>query len=199
MSKNLVKNVLKHIKLVMKHKWLVFKFSCKLGIPFRGLVHDLSKFSWEEFWESVRYYDGEISPIIMSRKANGYSKAWLHHKGRNKHHDCYWVDLKSPEVAPVIPYKYAVEMICDKLSANITYTGKNWTLSSEYEYWQIEKTKIIINPKIENFLTEVFRQVKDYGIDKTLTKKNIKNLYQKYCIDDKTKYQYIFSGEWKKK
>ncbi len=198
MSKNIIKNTLKHIKLVSKHKWLVFRFSCRLGIPFRGLMHDMSKFSWEELSESVKYYDGKISPIEKSRKINGYSKAWLHHKGRNKHHDWYWVDLTAPEVAPIIPYKYVAEMICDKLSASITYNGKNWTNGSQYDYWQKEKKRIIIHPKIENFLTEVFTQVKDYGIDKTITKQNIKSLYQKYCIQDKTKYQYEFHGEWKK-
>lgn len=196
MSKNILKNAIKHIKLVTKHKWLVFKFSLKVGIPFRGLVHDLSKFSLEEFWESAKYYDGKMSPITMCKRDIGYSRAWLHHKGRNKHHDSYWVDLNAPEVAPIIPYKYMLEMICDKLSASITYNGKKWTNSSEYDYWQIEKTRTIMNPKCEHFLTEVFTQVKDNGIDKTLKKKNIKELYKKYCIDDKTKYKYKFHGEW---
>lgn len=198
MSKNILKNIINHIKLVSKHKWLVFKFSCKLGIPFRGFMHDFSKFSPEEFCESVKYYDGKVSPITRCKQDIGYSKAGLHHIGRNKHHDGYWVDLSAPEVAPVIPYKYMAEMICDKLSACITYDGKDWTTSSEYEYWQIEKTRIIMNPKVEHFLTEVFTQVKENGIDKTITKQNIKSLYKKYCIDDKTEYKYEFHGEWKK-
>ena len=79
-------NIFKHLKLVFKHKWLVFKLSCKIGIPLRGLLHDLSKFSPEEFWESVKYYNGHGSPITSCKKENGYSRAWLHHKGRNKHH-----------------------------------------------------------------------------------------------------------------
>lgn len=198
MSKNILKNMIKHLKLVSKHKWLVFKFSIKLGIPIRGLLHDLSKFSFDEFFESINYYDGKKSPITMCKIENGYSQAWVHHKGRNKHHDSYWVDLNSKQVAPVIPYKYMAEMICDKLSACITYMGKDWTNSSEYDYWQKEKTKIILNPKCENFLTEVFIEVKNNGIEKTITKHNIESLYKKYCIDDKTEYRYEFHGEWKK-
>lgn len=89
-------------------------------------------------------------------------------------------------------------MVCDKLSASITYGGKSWTNSSEYDYWLKEREKIIINPKVNNFLTEVFIQVKNKGINKTLNKKNMKELYKKYCIDDKTKYKYEFHGEWKK-
>ena len=61
-----------------------------------------------------------------------------------------------------------------------------------------EKTRVIVNPKIENFLEAVFAELKDNGIDKTITKKNIKSLYKKYCIDDKTEYVYEFHGEWKK-
>ena len=90
------------------------------------------------------------------------------------------------------------EMICDKLSACITYNGKNWTNSSEYEYWEKEKTRVIVNPKIENFLDEVFVEIKDNGLESTLNKKHIKELYKKYCIDDKTEYVYEFHGEWKK-
>ena len=198
MSKNIVSNFFKHIKLVSKHKWLVFKFSVKLGIPFRGLMHDLSKFSYDEFWESVKYYEGKVSPITKCKQENGYSKAWLHHKGRNKHHVQYWVDLGTKGVAPVIPYKYVVEMICDKLSASITYNGKNWTNSSEYEYWVKEKKRIIVNPKIENFLEEVFLNLKENGLEKILDKKYLKETYKKNCIDDKTEYYYEFKGEWKK-
>ncbi len=197
MANNIVKNIIKHIVLVTKHKWLVFKFSIKLGIPFRGLMHDLSKFSYTEFWESAKYYNGERSPITDCKKEKGYSLSWLHHKGRNKHHDWYWVDLDAPEVAPVIPYKYVVEMICDKLSASITYNGKNWTNASEYEYWLKEREKIILNPKVDKFLTELFLQVKNNGIEKIITKQNVKSLYKKYCIDDTTKYKYEFHGEWK--
>ena len=158
MSKNIVSNFFKHIILISKHKWLVFKFSCKLGIPFRGFMHDWSKFSIDEFWEGVKYYDGTVSPITKCKQNEGYSKAWLHHKGRNKHHVQYWLDFGTKGVAPVIPYKYMAEMICDKMSASITYNGKNWTNSSQYEYWQKEKTRVIVNPKISF--------VRLYGLDK---------------------------------
>lgn len=193
----MLKNILKHTKLVLKHKWLVFKFCARLGFPFRGLMHDMSKFSIEEFGESVKYYNGKKSPIEIARENKGYSKAWLHHKGRNKHHDEYWVDLNSREVAPVIPYKYVAEMICDKISAGLAYNGKDWKPETQYNYWQIEKDKVILNPKVNNLLIEVFRQVRDDGLDKTMTKNNIKSLYKKYCIDDKTNYKYEFHGEWK--
>ena len=158
----------------------------------------MSKFSITEFRESIKYYRGNSSPINASREENGYSKAWLHHKGKNKHHEDYWVDFYSPDVAPVIPYKYVAEMICDKLSASMVYNGKNWKPYMECEYWDMAKKVTILNPKVEKMITETFRQVKDNGLNETLTKKNIKSLYKKYCIDDKTKYKFEFHCEWKK-
>ena len=196
---SMVKNIVGHLKTVTKHRWIVFKLCCRVGIPWRGLVHDLSKFSPTEFWESVKYYDGKDSPITNSRKHLGYSKVWLHHRGRNKHHLEYWIDFYSKSVAPVIPYKYIVEAVCDGLSAGIVYNGKKWTRDTQYNYYMKQRQKLIVNPKIDNFLTESFLQVKENGIEKTLTRKNMKTLYEKYCINDKTEYVYEFEkGEWKK-
>ena len=181
----MIKNILKHIQLVLKHKWYVFIYCTKLGMPIRGLRHDLSKFSWTEFGESIKYYNGKKSPIVICRQEKGYSKSWLHHKGRNKHHPEYWVDINAPEKTPIIPYKYVAEMICDKLSANKVYNGKEWTNSSELEYWSKEKLRIEINKNVEEMLTEVFEQVAEKGIDAVLTKENIQTLYKKHCGDIK--------------
>ncbi len=177
-----LKNAIKHFKLISYHKWLVFKLCCKIGQPWRGLVHDLSKYSPTEFFESIKYYTGDHSPITESKKINGYSKAWLHHKGRNKHHTEYWVDVDAPNKMPIMPYKYAAEMICDKLAAGMTYQGKNYTFKYQLEYWEKErKYKKDINENIENFITEVFNEIENNGINKTLTKRNLKMIYKKNC------------------
>lgn len=175
-------NILKHIKLVFKHKLVVFKLCSKIGIPWRGFLHDWSKFSPEEFFESIKYYDGHKSPIVICKKKNGYSKSWLHHKGRNKHHPEYWIDMSLPEKAIIMPYKYTAEMICDKLAAGITYNGKDWRKDTQIKYYLEERKTSVVNPQIDKLLIDVFLQVSEKGIDKTLTKTNIKNLYEKYCI-----------------
>ena len=175
--------ILKHIKLVLKHKWIVFKLCCKIGIPWRGFMHDWSKFSPTEFWESVKYYDGHKSPIKVCKTYKGYSKAWLHHKGRNKHHYEYWVDLALPEEKAIImPYKYAAEMICDKLAASIVYNGKDWNNNTQIEYYMRERKVSLIHPQIDQFMISIFKQISKQGIEETLTKQNIKNQYEKYCI-----------------
>lgn len=174
--------IFKHIKLVMKHKWVVFKLCCRVGVPWRGFMHDWSKFSPTEFWESVKYYDGHKSPIKVCKVEKGYSEAWLHHKGRNKHHPEYWVDMSLPEKAVIMPYKYAAEMICDKMAAGIVYSGKEWNPNTQIEYYMKERDIYIIHPQIDKFMLTTFTEVSKNGLDKTLTKKNIKKLYEKYCI-----------------
>ena len=174
-------NVIKHFNLITHHRWLVFKLCCRIGEPWRGLVHDLSKYSPTEFFESAKFYVGTHSPITEAKKKNGYSKAWLPHKGRNKHHPEYWVDEMAPDKTPVIPYKFAAEMICDKIAAGMIYEGKNYTKEYELSYWEKEKDKARINEKTKKFVTEVLTQVAKNGEKQTLTKQNIKQIYNKYC------------------
>ena len=180
MQKNIVSNIFKHIKLVSKHKWLVFKFSCKLGIPFRGFMHDFSKFSIQEFCESVKYYHGSLSPITMCKKDLGYSPAWLHHKGRNKHHFEYWEDLsKFQRIGVFPPYKYIVEAVCDKIGAGKTYNRDKWTQQEPYDYWtNIEKKAPVTkhHATIE-FMDIVLKKIADGGLDSGLNKKFLKETY----------------------
>ena len=85
--KIIINNFIGHLKTIIVHKYWVFYYACKLGIPIQGLLHDMSKFSPIEFWESVKYYQGgKSSPINACKADKGYSLAWQHHKGRNPHH-----------------------------------------------------------------------------------------------------------------
>lgn len=178
---NIIINTIKHFNLVNKHRFVVFKLCVLAGIPFRGLVHDLSKYSPTEFFEGVKYYNGRMSPIILAKRKKGYSRAWLHHKGRNKHHAEYWYDPRSRNKTPMIPYKYTVELICDNLAAGIIYKGKKWKKDTQIAYWYKSKKELPINSKNDKMITEVFTLVSLYGINKVITRKNLKRLYKKYC------------------
>ena len=178
---NIFKKIWKHFCLVNKHRWYVFKLACRAGIPWRGLVHDLSKYSPTEFCESVKYYNGARSPIALCREDKGYSLAWIHHRGRNKHHFEYWEDICRKGRIPVpIPYPYLVEAICDKIAAGMAYQGKNWTQHQPLSYW-LEKEKtmpIKKDPQSEHFLEEVLKRIDAEGLDAVLTKKRLKEIYQ---------------------
>ena len=176
----MIKNLVLHFNLVNKHRFKVFKLCCKAGIPFRGLVHDLSKYSPTEFFESAKYYNGTYSPISNCKRENGYSKAWLHHKGRNKHHYEYWYDYAAPEKTPIMPYKYTVEMICDTLAAGMTYQGKNWTKDYQLQYYLEDRKRKNINTKIDNILLEVYGMVAKNGTRDVIKPKTLKMIYNKH-------------------
>ena len=158
---NILSKVIGHIKTVSIHRFWVFYFCCKAGIPIRGLLHDISKFSPIEFFESVKYYQGTSSPIDACKKDKGYSKAWLHHKGRNPHHYEFWQDNFDNGGTPLkMPYKYAVEMICDYLAAGKAYTGKNFTYEAEYEWWKVKKSRpLAMHEHTKEFIEDMLKMM----------------------------------------
>ena len=178
-----IKKFFGHLHTVNTHRWKVFCLCCKVGIPFQGLVHDLSKYSPTEFWEGVKYYQGDYSPIRNCKEENGYSKAWLHHKGRNKHHYEYWYDYDTPVQTPIIPFKYFLEMICDSFAAGITYQGKNWNQHYQLKYWNKVKNRSKLHPSMKKLLDRVYTEVSNQGLDKVINKKYLKKLYEEYTKD----------------
>lgn len=157
---NTVQRAFGHFKTVSRHKFKVFQCACKAGIPWRGFVHDLSKFSPTEFLPGIKYYTGTRSPNEPEREENGYSLAWMHHKGRNRHHFEYWTDYnpKTKRVEAVeMPRKYLIEMFCDRVAASKIYFGENYTDSKPLEYYAARKSVRMIHPKtaeeLEHLLT----------------------------------------------
>lgn len=182
----MIKNFVLHFKLVTKHRFKVFKLCVKAGIPYRGLVHDLSKYLPVEFMESAKYYRGDESPIINCKRELGYSKAWLHHKSHNKHHFDYWYDLLDKKGA-LIPYKYTVEMICDNIAAGQTYKKDKWTVSEPLEYYLSSGKSKYINPKIDKVLIDAYTCLAENGIDATINPKTLKKIYNRNVGDNSDK------------
>lgn len=146
-------NTFKHLKRVFLHRHYVFINCCRAGIPIRGLLHDLSKFSPTELFESIAYYDDKLSPCDNMRKLKGYSYGRLHHKGRNKHHWEYWVDIVHGKMVPVkMPYKYMVEMLCDWIGAEKAYRGTK-SLRSQFDYWKAHESETIMHPVTKSMVS----------------------------------------------
>lgn len=121
-------NIRGHFETITRHKLLVMKYCFECGLYEQGLAHDLSKYSPTEFIPGCIYYQGDHSPNEAERDAKGYSSAWLHHKGRNKHHLEYWIDYstnKSGMTGMKMPLRYVCEMICDRVAASQIYLGEN--------------------------------------------------------------------------
>lgn len=150
-----VKNIIGHFATITHHRHQVIVHSIKAGIFLRGLCHDLSKYSPSEFFAGVKYYAGDRSPNEGERHDKGFSSAWLHHKGRNKHHFEYWCDynVNTQVMTPVpMPIKYVAEMFCDRVAASKIYQGKNYTQKHPLEYFMRGKKTRSIHPDTSDLL-----------------------------------------------
>lgn len=171
----------KHLAMVTKHRFKVFVLCAKCGLFWRGLVHDLSKYSPVEFFEGVKYYTGSYSPIAECRQKMGYSKAWIHHKNRNKHHIEYWYDREN-EIQMNMPYKYAIECVCDKIAASKCYKGKAYKPEMVLEHWQKYGSLSPTNNNMKNFFTTVFADLAQHGEKYVLNKKYLKEKYHQLVL-----------------
>lgn len=166
----------KHLKKVLLHKFWVGYFCFKFGLYKQGILHDMSKFSPTEFWESVKYYDGTRSPIDKCKEINGYSMAWFHHRGRNKHHWEYWVDNFEKGMTPTeIPRKYVLEMFCDWLGAGIAYSGglDNFSIGNELEWWYNKRKVAVLHKNTLAQLDRMFENLAKLDDVRKANKKTI--------------------------
>ena len=170
----------KHLKLIIKHRHRVIANASHMGIFFHALRHDLSKFSYLEFHTSSKYYIGDHSPVYEERLANDYfSTICQHHTRRNKHHWEYWTDFFGGRViAKQMPYKYALEYVCDVISASMTYNEKGFKKDAPYLYFKKKMNHYFMNEGTKTFLLACFKEYAENGF-KNLKKKNTKPLYEK--------------------
>ena len=165
-----------HFRTITRHRHMVIRHCRKAGILWQGLRHDLSKYSPTEFFAGVRYYqDGKRSPNEAEREALGYSLAWMHHKGRNRHHWEYWVDIKgngdpTMEGKPM-PTRYVVEMFCDRIAASRVYKKDAYTDRSPLEYYELEHSapvELPIHPMTEALLKRLLEMLAERGEEAAL-------------------------------
>ena len=164
----LIENFFGHLRTVLQHRHKVFIHCVKAGIPWRGLLHDLSKFSPTEFIPGVRYYQGNRSPNEREREVDGASKAWMHHKGRNRHHFEYWTDynMKTKRLEPVkMPDIFIFEMFCDRVAASKTYNKEKYNDSMPLEYFLRAKPRRIIEKSTAAKLEFLLTMLRDKGED----------------------------------
>ena len=139
----MLSNVWKHFKKICVHKYYVGKFCFQAGLYWQGIVHDLSKFSPTEFIESVKYYQG--------------------------HHYEMWVDnfdnyFSGDKLTLIrMPYKYALELICDYLGAGMAYMGKDFSFEKEWQWWLKKRDNCAMHPYTKSFVDTVLYWMKKDG------------------------------------
>ncbi len=159
-----------HLKTVNRHRHLVRQGCFRVGLYRQGLTHDLSKYSPTEFLVGARLWQGNRSPNAAEREEKGYSEAWMHHKGRNRHHYEYWTDM-SPVTRcyePVeMPRKYLVEMVMDRRAACMTYQGRDYTDASALTYFMKSRERELMHPNTKRQLEYLLTMLAEQGEAKT--------------------------------
>ena len=164
----------KHFRTITYHKYLVMKGCFAVGLYRQGLMHDLSKYSPTEFLVGAKYFQGDRSPNNAEREEKGYSAAWLHHKGRNKHHYEYWIDYSTREVpggmAPVeMPVRYVAEMLMDRIAASKGYLGDRYTDAAPLQYFQSAKEPPVMHENTRKLLLQLLVMLAEKGEAETFS------------------------------
>ena len=159
-----------HFATITKHKMLVMDGCFRVGLYWQGITHDLSKYSPTEFWVGARYYQGTRSPNAAEREDKGYSEAWMHHKGRNRHHYEYWTDMNRETrkyESVEMPRRYLVEMVMDRRAACLVYQGKNYRDDSALQYFERSREKDLMHPQTQRQLRYLLTMLAEKGEKET--------------------------------
>ena len=170
---------IRHFLTVTRHRHQVIAHCFRAGIGWQGLFHDLSKYGFTEFLPGAKYYQGTRSPNEKERELYGYSLAWMHHKGRNKHHFEYWTDLNpaTKRYEPVrMPIRYVKEMFCDRVAASKIYRGKDYADGDALAYFLRGNARSRMHPDTADLLEEWLTLLAEKGEKEAFRKlRSIKN------------------------
>jgi len=141
----------KYLKYVLRHKWYVLKECFQMGLFYRGIMHDMSKFRPSEFIPYAKnfYFEPEgknslipdrLTKYLKSKEIieNNFNIAWLKHQKLNPHHWQYWIlqeDSGKVKYLPM-PDKYIKEMICDWVGAG---KAQGFKSPKEDKYFETRK------------------------------------------------------------
>ena len=130
----------KYLWYVLRHKWFVMRECSRAGLYWRGVMHDISKFSPAEFGPYARYFYGEKTD---KTKAD-FDKAWQHHQEHNSHHWEFWRNEGSRFFRlQKMPYDDVCEMVCDWRGAGMAIHG----CDESAQWYQNNKDRMELHPK----------------------------------------------------
>jgi hypothetical protein len=165
-----------YLRYVVRHRWFVMLECWKMGMVWRGLVHDWHKFLSDEFLPYMCRFGGGIQ---TGRDKTGYYKAedtgdpafdraWFLHQKRAWHHWQSWC-VPRESGAGVIPQEmpqvYACEMICDWLGA-----GRAQGTPDVMRWYEANAGKLVLHPNTRRVVEEWLNA--RYGRKPSLTKED---------------------------
>ena len=85
-----------------------------------------------------------------------------------------------------MPFEYAVELVCDYIGASIAYNKNHkFVIDDAIAYWEKLRVKEAMHPAIKTFVTIVYDEIKAIGIERTLNKDHLYDIYCR-CVDTNT-------------
>ena len=115
-----------------RHRKFVLEAAIKLGVPERGIAHDMSKYNPDEFFPYAEYFYGTWRVQNMPcppDEQQTFDAAWLLHQKHNDHHRQYWVLHEDDGATKVLPMSDGArrEMLADWRGAGMAITGRDNT------------------------------------------------------------------------
>ena len=171
-----------HFRTISRHKWIVMRYCFRMGLIRQGITHDLSKYAPTEFLAGAKYWQGDRSPNNAEREATGISYAWLHHKGRNRHHFEYWIDYDPDSKELIggmpIPRRFVAEMIADRIGASTVYMGDGYEDTAPFVYLRKSIDRLwFVHSDVREQLTYLLGMLAVSGEKKTM--RYIRKVYLK--------------------
>ena len=164
-------NIWNHFSTITRHRNLVRKHCFQIGLYWQGLTHDLSKYSPEEFWTGVRYYQGNRSPMRLSVRPWGIPGPGFTIRAGTSTIMSIGLTFSNHKeeglVGNKMPLRYVAEMVCDRIAACEVYKGKAYTSAAPLEYYEYTKNYITIHPRTRALLEKLLHMLKDQGEEAT--------------------------------
>ena len=151
-----------YLSYIVRHKWFVAIECCRLNIPWRGIIHDLSKFRLDEFVPYARYFYNRDGTAIQRRDDTGYYKptntgdqafdfAWLLHQKRNRHHWQWWV---LPEDEGRVKILEMSDVARREMLADWRGAGRAQGTPYTAVWYQVNKHKMCLGPETRQWIEE---------------------------------------------
>ena len=140
----------------------------------KALEH-LRTINHHKFLVGCKYFQGDRSPNNAEREATGVSTAWLHHKGRNKHHYEYWIDYTTEKehllTGTKMPTRYVIEMFMDRVAASKTYQKEHYKDCHPLEYYEHGAAKLgnMVHKDTAALLHHLLKMLAEQGEERTFS------------------------------
>ena len=128
-----------YFKYVVRHKYHVARYCFHLGLYWRGITHDLSKFAPDEWGPYLRrFYLNDDSPAALGCFVAACERHYKRNDHHPEHHEILSCDLMKHVV--YMPEVAVKEMVADWFGAAEAQgkhpsTVVNWYYSDNYDRW----------------------------------------------------------------